>query len=306
MAIGRLVSLAALFALGACQTSLPPGAEAFSLSGRALVPPALSPQVSADREAKLAAARDQLERSPASRDAWIWVGRRLGYLGRYRDAIDVYSEALERWPGDPFLLRHRGHRHLSVRAFGRAVDDLAAAATACRQVPDEVEPDGLPVPGRPPHSSLHFNVYYHMALAYFVQGEMDIAVGAWLLCLACSDDDESRVAVTHWLWCARMRAGDVAGARATVQGITADMDVVENTAYHQLCLLYKGARTRAQLTAGAGSSGAAMRFGLAHYALVAGDREEGEAALRELAVDPGWAAFGVIAAEAEVARGFRP
>lgn len=306
MAIGRLVSLAALFALGACQTSLPPGAEAFSLSGRALVPPALSSQVLMDREAKLAAAREQLARSSASRDAWIWVGRRLGYLGRYREAIDVYSEALERWPGDPFLLRHRGHRHLSVRAFGRAADDLAAAATACRQVPDEVEPDGLPVPGRPPHSSLHFNVYYHLALAFFVQGEMELAVGAWLLCLACSDDDESRVAVTHWLWCARMRAGDVAGARATVQGITADMDVVENTAYHQLCLLYKGERTRAQLTAGAGSSGAAMRFGLAHYALVAGDREEGAAALRELAVDPGWAAFGVIAAEAEVARGFRP
>ena len=49
-----------------------------------------------------------------------------------------------------------------------------------------------------------------------------------------------------------------------------------------------------------------MRFGLAHHALVTGDREEGEAALRELAADPGWAAFGVIAAEAEVARGSRP
>ncbi|MEC8253406.1 MAG: hypothetical protein VX044_09345 [Planctomycetota bacterium] len=306
MAIGRLVSLAALFALGSCQTSLPPGAEAFSLSGRPLVPPAPSSQVSADREAKLAAAREQLARSPASRDAWIWVGRRLGYLGRYRDAIDVYSEALKRWPGDPFLLRHRGHRHLSVRAFGRAVDDLAAAAAACRQVPDEVEPDGLPVPGRPPHSSLHFNVFYHLALAYFVRGEMELAVSGWLHCLACSDDDESRVAATHWLWCARMRAGDVAGARATVQGITADMDVVENTAYHQLCLLYKGERTRAQLTAGEGSSGAAMRFGLAHHALVTGDRAEGAAALRKLAVDPGWAAFGVIAAEAEVARGFQP
>jgi hypothetical protein len=169
-----------------------------------------------------------------------------------------------------------------------------------------VEPDGLPVPGRPPHSSLHFNVYYHLALAFFVQGEMELAVEAWLRCLACSDDDESRVAVTHWLWCARMRSGDVAGARATVQAITADMDIVENRAYHQLCLLYRGERTPGQLTAGEGSAGAALRFGLAHHALVAGDRAQGEAALEELALDPGWAAFGVIAAEAEVARGFRP
>ena len=49
-----------------------------------------------------------------------------------------------------------------------------------------------------------------------------------------------------------------------------------------------------------------MRFGLAHHALVVGDREQGEAALRALAADDGWAAFGVIAAEAEVARAFTP
>ena len=302
MAVRRLVVLSALLLSFACRAPLPDGGEARALDGRLLSPPQLPAEVEADREAKLAAARAALRQAPDDRDAWIWVGRRLGYLGRYRDAIDVYSEALARWPGDPFLLRHRGHRYLSVRAFARAEQDLARAAAACRVVPDEVEPDGLPVPGRPPHSSLHFNVFYHLALARFVQGDMEGAVDAWLRCLACSDDDESRVAVTHWLWCARTRAGDVAGARATVQGIKADMDVVENTAYHQLCLLYRGERTAGQLQAGDGSSGAAMRFGLAHYALVAGDREAGVDALRALAADPGWAAFGVIAAEAEVAR----
>lgn len=304
MAVGRLVTLAVILAPAACRGPVPKGAEAWGLDGRALTSPALPPEVEDDRRGKLASARAALQRAPQDRDCWIWVGRRLGYLGRYREAIAIYTEALDRWPEDPFLLRHRGHRYLSIRAFDDAVDDLTAAARACRRVPDEVEPDGLPVPGRPPHSSLHFNVFYHLALARFVQGEMQEAVDAWLRCLACSDDDESRVAVTHWLWCARMRSGDPAGAAATVQGVTADMDVVENTAYHRLCLLYKGALTRDQLVVGAGSSGAAMRFGLAHYALVLGDREQGEAALRSLAADPGWASFGVIAAEAEVARGF--
>ena len=304
MAAARFIVLASLLALVACRATVPDGMEALALDGRPLAAPAMAAAVEADRLAKLEAARDALRASPDDREAWIWVGRRLGYLGRYRDAIGVYTEALERWPSDPFLLRHRGHRFLSVRELSRAVDDLSRAAALCRTTPDEVEPDGLPVPGRPPHSSLHFNVHYHLALARFLRGEFAASVDAWLLCLACCDDDESRVAVTHWLWCARMRCGDPAGAAASVQGITADMDVVENTAYHQLCLLYKGERSRGQLKAGEGSSGAAMRFGLAHHALVAGDRELGEAALRELAADPGWAAFGVIAAEAEVARGF--
>jgi len=302
MAVRRFVVLFALLAVVACRAPLPEGAEARALDGRLLAPPPLPDDVEQDRQAKLAQARVALQASPNDRDAWIWVGRRLGYLGRYREAIDIYTEALERWPGDPFLLRHRGHRYLSVREFGCAIDDLSRAAAACRQVPDEVEPDGLPVAGRPPHSSLHFNVHYHLALAHFVRGDHERARDAWLLCLACCDDDESRVAVTHWLWCARMRCGDPAGAAATVQGITSDMDIVENTAYFELCLLYKGERTRGELNAGEGSSGAALRFGLAHHELVAGDRAAAQRALEELAADPGWASFGVIAAEAELQR----
>ena len=160
MAVRRLIVLLALLLSVACRAPLPEGVEARALDGRLLSPPPLPAAVEADREAKLAAARAALQQAPGDRDAWIWLGRRLGYLGRYRDAIDVYTEALERWPGDPFLLRHRGHRFLSVREFARAERDLARAAEACRVVRDEVEPDGLPVPGRPPHSSLHFNVYY--------------------------------------------------------------------------------------------------------------------------------------------------
>lgn len=303
MAVRRLVALfVLLLVVGACRAPLPEGTQARALDGRLLVPPPLSAEVESDRQAKLAQARARLQDAPDDRGAWIWVGRRLGYLGRYREAIDVYTEALERWPGDPFLLRHRGHRYLSVREFACAVDDLTLAAEACREVPDEVEPDGLPVAGRPPHSSLHFNVHYHLALAHFVLGDFVRARDAWLLCLACCDDDESRVAVTHWLWCARMRCGDPAGAAATVQGITADMDIVENTAYFQLCLLYKGERTGSELKAGKGSSGAALRFGLAHHELVTGDRAAAERAFAELAADPGWASFGVIAAEAELQR----
>ncbi|MCK5944748.1 MAG: tetratricopeptide repeat protein [Planctomycetes bacterium] len=297
-----LAACAASLSLAACAAPLPDGAEARALDGRALVPPPLPDDVDVDRQAKLAEARAALQRAPDDRDAWIWVGRRLAYLGRYREAIDVYSEALQRWPDDPFLLRHRGHRWITVRAFDRAIEDLSRAAERCRVAPDEVEPDGLPVFGRPPHSSLHFNVHYHHGLARFLVGDFVGARDAWLLCLACSDDDESRVAVTHWLWCARMRCGDPAGAAASVQGITEDMDVVENTAYHQLCLLYRDERTRGQLTAGEGSSGAALRFGLAHHLLVTGERAAARQALVELAADPGWAAFGAIAAEAELQR----
>ena len=99
MAVRRLVVLSSLLLSVACRTPLPDGVEARALDGRLLAPSSLPAEVEVDREAKLAAARAALQQAPDDRDAWIWVGRRLGYLGRYQDAIDVYTEALERWPG---------------------------------------------------------------------------------------------------------------------------------------------------------------------------------------------------------------
>jgi tetratricopeptide (TPR) repeat protein len=298
---GAAVAAACFFALAGCR-SLPPGAECWSLDGRALV----SPPPAADAAARLAddlrgAERTHAER-PDDRDAAIWHARRLGYLGRYRDAVAVLTAALARHPGDPFLLRHRGHRWLTLREFAAARADLRAAADACRTTPDATEPDGQPTPGRPPHSSLHYNVHYHLGLACFLLGDFAAAECAWLDCLAVVDDDESRVAVTHWLWCARMRAGDPAGAFAVVAPIHAGMDVVENVAYLNLCLLYRGDRAPVDLAPRAGSSGSALAFGLAHHALVTGDRARARAELAALAASPGWSAFGVIAAEAELAR----
>lgn len=282
-------------------SSLPPDAQCRAFDGRVLrtVPPA--PEREARLLADLRAAEAELAARPDDRDAAIWVARRLGYLGRFREAVDVLTRALRRHPGDPFLLRHRGHRWLTLRDLAAAQRDLRQAADACRTTPDVVEPDGQPTPGRPPHSSLHYNVHYHLGLAHFLAGHWALAEHAWLCCLAVSDDDESRVAVSHWLWCARMRLGDPAGAAAVVAAIHEGMDVVENRSYHQLCLLYAGRLQAEQIVPTAGSAGAAARFGLAHHTLVRVGRDAARPALAALAADPGWPSFGVLAAEAELA-----
>lgn len=290
------------FSLAASCTALPFGVEARSLSGAMLQQSGPTGAAKAQAEADLAAAQAALAAKPGDREAAVWVGRRLGYLGRFREAIAVWSDALDEHPGDPFLLRHRGHRWITLREFGRAAADLERAAVALRTTIDEVEPDGRPVAGRPPHSTLHYNVHYHLGLALFLGGDFVAAERAWLDCLAVVGNDESRVAVTHWLWSVRMRLGDAAGASAVVAGIRPDLDVVENRGYHQLCLLYAGRLTAAEVRAGEGSSGAAVRFGLAHHELVLGNRGRALAQLRELARESPWSAFGVIAAEAEVAR----
>lgn len=279
----------------------PPGAVVHSLDGRILLQPPMASSESAKLEQALAAARLDQSQRPYDPEAAIWVGRRLGYLGRYREAIEVYTEALQHHPRDPRLYRHRGHRWLTIRELGRAVHDLLEAAELCRTMPDAIEPDGIPTPGRPPHSTLHYNVHYHLGLAQFCRGQLEAAERAWLDCLAVSHNEESRVAVCHWLWCVRMRQGNPAGAAAAVDGIRADADVVENRSYLQLCLYYAGKLTRDEISIPEGPAGAALRFGLAHHRFVAGDRPGGLMDMRKLANSTNWAAFGVLAAESVIA-----
>lgn len=302
MAQRRLVAAAAFAAFCAGCHVLPRGVEARAADGRLLHAAEPAEPARSRLETDLAAARAELAAKPDDRDATVWVARRLGYLGRYREAVAVLSDALDVHRDDPFLLRHRGHRWITLREFGKAAWDLERAALVCRNTPDVVEPDGQPTPGRAPHGTLHFNVHYHLGLALFLAGDFEFAERAWLHCLAVVRNDEARVAVTHWLWCVRMRLRDPAGAAAVVASVRDDMDVVENTSYHQLCLLYAGKRTRAQLVPQAGSAGSAMAFGLAHHRLVTGDRQQAYRELEELAHAAAWSAFGVLAAEVEVAR----
>lgn len=113
-----------LFAFLAAQTA---GArmqtpEATSLSGKPLiaVPPTTGEQKARDvaLRADLAKAQADYDRDPSNADATIWLGRRLAYLNRFRDAVDVYSRGIQRHPNEARLYRHRGHRYITVGGKG--------------------------------------------------------------------------------------------------------------------------------------------------------------------------------------------
>ena len=74
------------------------------------------------------------------------MGRRLGYLWRYQDAIAMFSKGDRAHPNNPKLYRHRGHRYITVRQFDRAIADFEKATTLIKGTPDEIEPDGAPNP----------------------------------------------------------------------------------------------------------------------------------------------------------------
>ena len=300
-----LLPVAALLAL---TTFSQPQAEATSLLGKPLVSPPPAETVRARLEADLADARRGLEQSPGDADARIWVGRRLGYLGRYRDAIDVFTEGVKQFPKDARFLRHRGHRYITVREFDKAIADLERADAMVAGMPDQVEPDGQPNARNVPLTTLHSNIRYHLALAHYLKGDFAKAAPVWQRARDSVKNPDNLVSATHWLYLTLRRLGRTTDAERALDAIVPGLDVVENGSYYSLCQMYKGARTAEDVlkAAGAGSSGAAVVYGVSAWHAINGRAAAADALRRQLVDGPDWAPFGVIAAEADLARDRRP
>ncbi len=277
----------------------PKKVEATSFLGEPLYPPVPS----ATAVAKYEEARKTWGASPTDVDAIIWYGRRTAYLGRYRDAIRIYSDGIELHPEDARLYRHRGHRFISTRQLEKALADFEYAATLIEETDDEVEPDGLPNALGIPVSTLHSNIWYHLGLAYYLSGDYERALQAYAERAASAANNDMMVSTAHWRYMTLRRLGRDDEATAILEPITADMEIIENQAYRRLCLFYKGELEEADLVEeGASPANAAVAYGVANWHLAEGDTERGIALLEEIVAQDGWAAFGYIAAEADLAR----
>lgn len=266
-------------------------------------PPPISPEAKKEMMAKLEEAQAHYKRNPDSADAMIWVGRRQAYLGQFTVAISTYTDGIKRFPNDARFYRHRGHRHITLRHFQAAIEDLKKASQLVKGKPDEIEPDGQPNERNIPTSTLQFNIWYHLGLAYYLTGENQKALDAYRECLKVSKSPDRLVATTHWLYMTLRRLNRAGEAAKALEPITEGMDVIENTGYYRLLLMYKGIIPAERLLEEAKGDSAAshsMLYGVGNWHLYNGRREQAVAIFRRITSSEQWTSFGFIAAEADL------
>jgi tetratricopeptide (TPR) repeat protein len=251
-------------------------------------------------------AKATYEANPEDVDALIWYGRRTAYLGQYTQAIGIFSEGIEKFPNEPRLYRHRGHRYISIREYDKAIADLEKAAQLIDGTENEIEPDGMPNAMNIPVSSLHGNIYYHLGLAYYLTHDYDKAYTAYLRCRDSGSHYDNIVSSTHWLYMIQQRLGNPAKADSLLAPIHADSTVIENQSYADLCELYKGwLPVDSVMPTGEGSpSNDAVRYGVANWYLYHGDTAKAKQLMEELIDTKAFSSFGYVAAESDLMRYF--
>ncbi len=270
------------------------------------IQPKLSAEQRRDFQTRLAQARADVEKNQSA-DNFVWLGRRTAYLGRYKEAIAIFTDAISKFPKDARIYRHRGHRLITLRCFDEAIKDFEKAAKLVKGKADEIEPDGLPNARNIPTSTLQSNIWYHLGLAHYLKGEFGSARKAFREAEKVSKNPDMMVATTHWLYMTLRRLGREKEASASLAPITDNLEVIENADYYQLIKLYQGKLKPSDLLSDTNQtanslSNATVGYGLGNWFLYNGRRTEAENTFRQIVLGIQWASFGHIAAEVELTR----
>jgi len=273
---------------------------AHALNGAPLYAVPASPELIAKYETRKQAYLDNVH----NMENLIWYGRFAAYRGDYEEAMRIYSAGIKKSPKDSRLYRHRGHRYITLRQFSKAIADLEKAAALIQGTMNAKEPDGMPNARNIPVSTNHGNIYYHLGLAYYLNDQLPQALNAYLKCLETSSEPDNLVSSTHWLYMILRKMGRDEEAMQILKPITTELDVIENTSYHRLCLFYKGAISEAELLNGneADASNDAVRYGLVNWYSYNEQEEQALKNKRQIIKGDSWGSFGFIAAEADLYR----
>ena len=267
--------------------------------------PLLSDSIKKVFEANMRSAEKKYKADSTNDEQIIWYGRRLAYLGKYKEAIDIYTKGIDLHPNNARFYRHRAHRYITLRCYENAIDDLKKAVELTRDQVDEIEQDGIPNAKNLPTSTLQTNIYYHLGLAYYLKGDNRQALLAWEKCLDIADNDDMKVATVNWLNLLLRKMGRQNDADQHLKEVSNKMEIIENHDYFDILLMYKTndesklvAKTRSQETL----SNATLGFALGSYYQLKGNKDKAKELFEKVVAGNQWSSFGYIAAETELAK----
>jgi tetratricopeptide (TPR) repeat protein len=213
-----------------------------TLIGTPITAPAWSTETRARLEKDLEIARAVMAVAPEREDSHIWLGRRLGYLARNGEAVDVFTRALEQFPDSYKLLRFRGRHLARNRQFARAIADYQRAAELVEGVQDSYEPDGIINARHQYLGSYRANIHYYLGQTSWAVGDYQATLDGMMRSASepLVQHDDRRAATGFWQYLALRKLGRHDDAKAIVDAVPEDADLVENSDYHDGVRFFKG------------------------------------------------------------------
>ena len=287
---------------------IPPSAEALSFLGDTLWTLPIDPREGPGRVARLQPARQRAADRPNHVESQILLARRTAEIGRFRDAIALYTQAIAASPVDRRLYRRRGELLLRIRELRLAMQDLqyasraSLAATGIAPEFNEFEGPGGLVETTLLHSSLHL-----LGMAFYLDGRFLEARNVWLESLKRAATSDDMVQSALWLFYATHQARLTVEANALLAALPDTIDINRSFAEWDLLRAHRGILAMEQLPVnlhGPLRTGddALYGYGVGLTLLILDRWEEAALVFRKVLATRDWSALAYLAAEADLAR----
>ena len=252
-----------------------------TLIGTPITEPGWSENTRIRLEIDLEIAKAVMEVAPEREDSHIWMGRRLGYLARWGEAIDAFTEGLEQFPESYKLLRFRGRHLARNREFERAIADYERALELMEGVTDSYEPDGIINTRHQYLGSYRSNLHYYHGQTSWALGDYQATLDGMTRSAEgpLVQHDDRRVATSFWRYLALRKLGRHDEAQQVVDAIPEGLELVENHDYYHGVRFFNGNIDEATLLSNAGLN---ATFGVAMFHLLEGREEKAQQMLTEL------------------------
>ncbi|WP_324749262.1 hypothetical protein SH591_11690 [Sphingomonas sp. LY54] len=291
-ALFAMLATAGLLASGAAGAAaeVPPSTVAAGFCDKTLIgTPLRRPDFSAATQRRLdqdiEIARAALRIAPDRPESHFWLGRRLAYAGRFCEAIDVFTRAIAKFPDNYELRRYRARKLARARQFDLALADYREGLRLMEGKKDHFEPDGLPNPLGLTIGTYRGNMIYYAAQTSFAKGDYRAVVDGMARALELAPTfarNDMLVPTAYWTYLAYRKLGEHDKARAAIDAVPADLDLIENQVYHQGVKVMQGRMPPAQI---AGNADSTIKFAAAMEHRFAGREAEAGAMLREIVTE---------------------
>lgn len=285
---------------------LPISAEALSLLGDTLWSLPVPPENGPELVDQLTRARTRFASAPWDVNAAMVVARRTADLGRLREAVSLYTKAIQLNPADPRIPRYRGEVLLQLREFELAQRDFQEAGTRLVGRPTQAEfvevEDGSLL-----GSTLQFNVYRLLGLTYYLRGEYGKARITLIEAAKAASNGDDVIAAGLWLFFASRRLGALEESRVILTRLTDSAAVGVRESELELLRAFRSGASSDSLRLDMRRPFVAERdaltaYGLGFVLMQLGRTDEAELVFHHVRTYRDWSAFPVLAAEAELAR----
>lgn len=259
-------------------------APAQSLIGTPLRDPPWSPATRERLEKDLLIARAVMQVAPEREDSYIWLGRRLAYLERFPEAIEVFTQGLSKFPDSYKLLRFRGRKLARSRQFERALADYARGIELVENLQDSYEPDGIPNAQNRTLGSYRGNLHYYWGQTSWAVGNYADVLSGMQRSAAepLAQNPDHLISTKYWRYLALRKLGRHQEAAELVRDVPADLKLLENNTYYDGVRFMQGALSKEELMSRAD---AVSLFAVAMDHHFRGEREAAEKLWESIIVD---------------------